>query len=180
MNFFGHLKTVMKHRHLVFVHARKAGIFFQGLTHDLSKFSYEEFWIGVKYYQENRSPNEKERRLFGYSKAWIHHKGRNKHHFEYWIDYSPVTKKMEGIEMPRKYLIEMVCDRMAASKTYQGKDYTNTSPLTYFLGSKDRIMMHENTKKDLEFLLTKLSLEGEKELFRYIRKDFIKNKTSSV
>ena len=94
-NFTGHLSTVLNHRHMVMKHCFKAGIFFRGITHDLSKFSPTEFIQGVKYYQGNRSPNEKERETEGYSKAWIHHKGRNKHHFEYWTDYSPETKKLE-------------------------------------------------------------------------------------
>lgn len=174
MKLLSHLWTVIKHRHHVFINCIKAGIPFQGLTHDLSKFSPSEFFIGVKYYQANRSPNEKERRVYGYSMAWLHHKGRNKHHFEYWLDYSIEKRMLAPIEMPRKYLIEMVCDRIAASKIYQGKNYTDAAPLAYLLNSKDRIMMHENTKIDLEILLTKLSLEGEKALFTYIRKEFKK------
>ena len=87
-NFFGHLKTVVVHRHKVLVHCCKAGIIKRGLLHDLSKFSPTEFCQGVKHYQGNRSPNEMEREIYGFSKAWLHHKGRNRHHFEYWTDYN--------------------------------------------------------------------------------------------
>ncbi len=175
MKLLSHLWTVVKHRHQVFINCIRAGIPFQGFIHDLSKFSYEEFISGVKYYQANRSPNELERRMNGFSAAWLHHKGRNKHHFEYWLDYSPITKQLEPIEMPKKYLIEMVCDRMGASKIYLKKEYNDGSPLGYLLRSKDRIIIHEQTLKDLEFLLTKLQIEGERELFRYIRKEFKKD-----
>lgn len=169
MNAWKHFITISKHRRLVFRHCRKAGLFWQGLVHDLSKFSWAEFSVGVKYYQENRSPNEKERREIGYSTAWLHHQGRNKHHFEYWLDYNPVKKMLSPIEMPPRYLVEMVCDRMAASKVYEGSNYTNASPLEYLLRSKDRIMMHEQTKEDLERLLTLLKDEGEEALFEQLR-----------
>ena len=85
-NFIGHFRTITRHRHKVIAHCRKAGIFWQGLRHDLSKYSPSEFLPGVKYYQGTRSPNEGERDVYGYSLAWMHHKGRNKHHFEYWTD----------------------------------------------------------------------------------------------
>ena len=84
-----HFNTITKHRHRVILHCMKAGIGFQGLFHDLSKYSPKEFMSGARYYQGTKSPNEEERRLYGYSKAWMHHKGRNRHHFEYWTDYSP-------------------------------------------------------------------------------------------
>ena len=90
--FFGHLRTINRHRHKVIAHCAKAGILWQGLRHDLSKYSPTEFIPGVKYFQGTRSPNEAERELNGYSLAWMHHKGRNRHHFEYWIDVDPVEK----------------------------------------------------------------------------------------
>jgi len=176
MNFLKHLRTITRHRHLVLKHCSKSGIFWQGITHDCSKYSPSEFFVGVKYYQENRSPNEKERAAIGYSTAWLHHKGRNKHHFEYWLDYNPVEKKLAPIEMPQKYLIEMFCDRMAASKIYQGKNYTNASPLMYFTNSRDRILMHEKTKEALNVLLVMLKEDGEKAVFQYIRKDLLHRK----
>ena len=80
-NALKHFITVTRHRHKVFVHCVKVGIPLQGLLHDLSKYSLTEFVPGAKYYRGNRSPNEAEREDIGYSKAWMHHKGRNKHHF---------------------------------------------------------------------------------------------------
>ena len=84
-SFWGHLSTITRHRHAVIRHCRKAGIFWQGLRHDLSKYSPTEFWQGVRYYEDGkRSPNEAEREAYGYSLAWMHHRGHNRHHFEYW------------------------------------------------------------------------------------------------
>uniref|UniRef100_UPI0025A03829 DUF5662 family protein n=1 Tax=Klebsiella pneumoniae TaxID=573 RepID=UPI0025A03829 len=82
-----------------------------------------EFIPGAKYFQGTRSPNEVEREKFGYSAAWLHHKGRNRHHFEYWTDYNPKTKTIEPVDMPDRFIIEMFCDRVAASKVYGGEKY---------------------------------------------------------
>ena len=81
-----HFLTITKHRHVVIYHCFKAGILWQGLRHDLSKYSPTEFREGAKFFLGDRSPTEAERREYGYSKAWMHHKGRNRHHFEYWTD----------------------------------------------------------------------------------------------
>ncbi len=164
-----HLKVICHHRHLVIKHARKAGIFWQGLLHDLSKFSPTEFFTGAKYFLGTRSPNERERELFGYSAAWLHHKGRNKHHFEYWNDVNPATKRYEPVKMPTKYLIEMFCDRVAASKTYQGENYTDEHPINYFLRGNAKLSMHKETAETLEMLLRMLAEKGEAETFKFIR-----------
>ena len=166
---FKHFITVTRHRHKVMAHCFKAGIPLQGLMHDLSKYSPQEFISGAKYYTDGRSPNEAERNAVGYSKAWLHHKGRNKHHYEYWMDYSIETKKLEPIEMPIKYFKEMFCDRVAASKIYQGKNYTNAHPLQYYERGKSRIIMHENTKALLEKALIILRDEGEDAAFKFVR-----------
>lgn len=167
--FFGHLKTILKHRHTVIRHCFRAGIGLQGLRHDLSKFSPTEFIPGIKYYLGYRSPNEKERELFGYSSAWMHHKGRNKHHFEYWTDYNTVEKKVMPVKMPRKYVVEMFCDRVAASKIYRKEKYTDSYPLEYFLNGVERRSIHPETSEEIETMLRILSEKGEKEAFKYVR-----------
>lgn len=168
-NLIGHFRTITRHRHKVIAHCRKAGIFWQGLRHDLSKYSPTEFWLGVKYYQGTRSPNEGERDAYGYSLAWMHHKGRNKHHFEYWTDYYPPTKTMQPVKMPLRYVAEMFCDRVAAGKIYQGDKYTDRSPLEYFLSAKSRRVIHPETSALIESLLTMLAEKGEEETFAYLR-----------
>ncbi len=105
MHIWKHFSTITRHRHKVIYHCFKAGIFWQGLRHDLSKYSPTEFMAGAKNYVGNKSPNEKERERYGFSRAWLHHQGRNKHHFEYWVDYNPILNRKEPVEMPTKYLI---------------------------------------------------------------------------
>lgn len=165
-----HFITITRHRNTVALHAFKAGIPLRGLLHDLSKYTPTEFSSGAKFYKDGkRSPNEEERAIYGYSKAWLHHKGRNKHHFEYWTDYNPQIKMVAPVKMPKKYVIEMFCDRVAASKIYQGKNYTEDHPLEYFLRGKPKRSIHSETSDYLEMLLTMLKEKGEKETFRYIK-----------
>ena len=166
---WGHLKTITRHRFLVMVGCFRVGLIRQGLTHDLSKYSPTEFLEGARYYQGNRSPNAAEREDKGYSEAWMHHKGRNRHHYEYWTDMNRQTKCYESVPMPKRYLAEMVMDRIAACKTYEGKAYTQASALNYFLKSRERELMHPKTREELEALLRMLSDRGEGETFRSIR-----------
>lgn len=168
-NVWKHFKTITHHRCLVRQGCFRVGLYWQGLTHDLSKFSPTEFWTGVRYYQGDRSPNTAEREDKGYSEAWMHHKGRNKHHFEYWTDINPATRRYEPVEMPRRYLVEMVMDRIAACKTYQGSAYTDASPLNYLNRARESSCVHPATFRQLHFLLTMLAEHGEEETFAFLR-----------
>ena len=176
MNAWKHLKTVNEHRRLVREGCFAVGLYLQGLTHDLSKYMPSEFLTCAKYYQGYRSPNNAEREDKGYSAAWLHHKGINKHHYEYWIDYSASEGVgAQPVKMPPRYLAEMVMDRIAASKTYNGDKYTDDMPLRYFLKGKPVIVMHKDTKRELEFLLCMLAKQGEAATFSYIRKHVLRN-----
>lgn len=166
----GHFRTITRHRHAVIRNCRRAGILWQGLRHDLSKYSPTEFIPGVKYYVGTRSPNELERADKGYSAAWLHHKGRNRHHFEYWSDYNPVERRVGPVKMPLRYVIEMVCDRMAASRIYLGDKYTDASALDYFVHGKTHRVIHPETSDLCERLLTMLADEGEEKTFAYMRR----------
>ena len=168
--FWGHLKTITHHRHLVMRGCFRMGLIWQGLTHDLSKYSPTEFLAGVRYYQGDRSPNTAEREANGYSLAWMHHKGRNRHHFEYWTDYNPKTRLIEPVKMPLKYVAEMFCDRVAASKIYMKDKYDDGAPLAYFLRAKKTRAIHPETSDLLEKLLTMLRDKGEDYTFAYIRR----------
>lgn len=172
----GHFRTITKHRHAVIRSCCRAGILWQGLRHDLSKYSPTEFIPGVKYYVGTRSPNELERMDKGYSAAWLHHKGRNRHHFEYWSDYNPVERRVGPVKMPLRYVIEMVCDRMAASKIYLGDKYTDASALDYFVHGKSHRVIHPETSDLCERLLTMLADEGEEKTFAYMRRLLKENK----
>ena len=173
MKAWKHFCTITHHRRLVRHYCFMAGLYWQGLTHDLSKYSWVEFKVGAKYYQGNRSPNNAERETIGYSTAWLHHKGRNKHHLEYWIDYNfdpDAPEGMSGYKMPIRYVAEMFCDRVAASKTYNKEKYTDKDPITYFMSRKAHRFIHPETEAFIEKLLKMLSVIGEEKTFAYIRK----------
>ena len=172
-----HFKTITSHKFKVMKYCFRSGLYLQGLLHDCSKYSPTEFWEGARFYQGNRSPNNKAKEVNGYSRAWLHHKGRNKHHFEYWIDYDMKSPRViEGLDMPRRYVAEMVMDRIAASQVYQKDAYTRESAYRYFLRAKDRLwIISDNTNHDLEMLLKMAAEQGEEAVFRYVKTTYLKN-----
>lgn len=167
-----HFKTITEHKILVMENCFRVGLYKQGLLHDMSKYSWTEFRTGVLYFDGTQSPNTVERIKTGLSRAWLHHKGRNKHHYEYWIDYSVEHPgELTGCRMPYRYVAEMFCDRVAASKVYKGKNYTDACAYEYFAPNKDRLLLHPETKKELLTLLLMLRDEGEEKAFSYLKKE---------
>lgn len=147
--FFGHLHVVNKHRFKVFCLCVRAGIPWRGLVHDLSKYSFVEFLEGARYFSKDFSPILTCKKVNGYSEAWLHHKGRNKHHYEYWYDYATIEPTPV---IPYKYFVEMVCDALAAGMTYKGKNWTKEYQLNYWMKVRETAKI--NPKMD--FLLTKV------------------------
>ena len=176
-NFYGHLSTILHHKNLVRHYCFKAGLYKQGIMHDWSKYNPIEFFAGVKYYQGGkRSPNFAEKEDKKYSSAWLHHKGRNKHHFEYWIDYGiNCDTIIKGVPMPRRYVAEMIMDRISASRVYLGDAYTDQAPYQYLKKGIGHLwFVHPETLSQLEFLLRMLSERGEDDTLYYIRYHFLK------
>ena len=174
-NFIGHLHTINKHRFKVFILCCKAGIPIQGLTHDLSKYSPTEFFEGVKYYAKHKySPIMNCKRENGYSLAWLHHKGINKHHHEYWFDYAAPLK---APVIPFKYCVEMICDMIAASKTYQGKNYTTMSSYYYWNKVRDDCMVNRKIQGFITEVLELLGAYGENIVInkKYLKKIYDKH-----
>ena len=176
-NALGHLKTVAHHKALVFDLARRAGIAGQGVVHDLSKLSPTEFLVGVEYFQGDRSPNAAERHDKGCSEAWMHHKGNNRHHYEYWTDMRDGGDgTLYGVPMPTRYLVEMMCDRIAACKVYKKNAYTDSAPLEYFQSelAVGNLPMHPDSAAFLYTLLSLVAQMGEDDALRYVREVIVK------
>lgn len=181
-----HFKTITHHKKLVMEGCFAVGLYRQGLLHDLSKYSPTEFLIGAKYYQGTRSPNNAEREDIGYSSAWLHHKGRNRHHYEYWMDYNSraaatgpdgrISDAIIPAKMPGRYVVEMFMDRIAACKTYRGDAYTDADPWNYYEGGRAGDFMHPQTRALLEELLIMLRDEGEERTFAHIRRHLSKKR----
>ncbi|BAK48186.1 MAG: DUF5662 family protein [Lachnospiraceae bacterium] len=179
MQIWNHFRTITYHRFLVMYNCFQCGLYWQGLTHDLSKYSPVEFLNGCRFYQGTMSPNNAERESRGYSASWLHHKGRNKHHLEYWIDYS--LKKdppLIGMKMPERYVVEMLCDRIAASRVYQRDAYTRRSAWEYYQKGIEvnRALLHPESRKLLEKLLRIAARRGERAAFSYARHYVLKKK----
>ena len=169
-NFFGHLSVVIRHRHKVFINCWRCGIPFRGLVHDLSKFSPTEFFESVRYFQGNRSPIGACRRATGVSYAWLHHKGRNKHHLEYWTDPDCAVQPM----MPYKYAVECVCDKLAATKTYAKKNYTPEMPLMHWQKYGNKVKANPKSMEFIERVFLDIMRLGEKSVMnrRYMKKTY--------
>ncbi len=166
---FAHFYTITKHKMIVTRLCFKMGLYKQGLLHDLSKYTPVEFFSGVRYYQATRSPNDAEKEKYGYSLSWLHHKGRNKHHWEYWID-----RTREGIisgKVPVNYIKESVCDRIAACMTYQKEEYTDASAYTYFTKGSDQHLMHKESAKKMLIYLELVKEMGIDKAFIIIKND---------
>ena len=158
--FFGHLKTVTKHKFWVWYYMSKCGQGWRGLWHDMSKLSPTEFWESVKYYSGTRSPIDACKEDKGISFAWMHHKGRNPHHYEYWQDN--FDNGGEAKEMPWKYKVEMICDYLAAARAYMGKNFTYAAEYKWWQGkmSKPR-RQHPNDMAFVDRILGQLAYEEE-------------------
>lgn len=162
-----HFFTITKHRHIVMYLCFKVGLFKQGLLHDLSKYSYTEFFNSIKYYSGIKSPIGLERNDKGYSLVFLHHKGHNKHHWEYWYDPYALNRH---ISMPDHYLIESVLDRIAAAKVYLKENYTNASPYEYFINDiQITNYMLDDEYRRYAYLLNYLKENGEKELLNHLK-----------
>ncbi|MDD3185346.1 MAG: DUF5662 family protein [Anaerostipes sp.] len=173
MNIWGHFKTITKHKILVAKGCFRLGLYYQGIMHDMSKYSPVEFIPGIKYYKGTESPNNTERKKYGVSMAWLHHKGRNKHHFEYWLDYSLDRSNIGyvGMKIPKCYMAEMFVDRVSAGKIYNGASFQQTDPLDYFTKGIGGTIMHAASREYLTMLLTMYAKDGDEATFEYLKLD---------
>ncbi len=144
-NAKNHFNKIHTHRKWVRHYGKMMGLSkWQAWTHDLSKYSPIEFFESVKYYQGNRSPIDACKEANGVSYAWMHHKGRNPHHYEYWQDN--FDRGGTPVMMPYKYAIEMLCDYLAAGRAYMGDKFTYKGELEWWYKKRQNCAMHLHTK----------------------------------
>ncbi len=167
-NFLKHVKIIRTHRKYVRNACFKAGLFWQGLTHDLSKYSITEMLI-CKYYSGKRSPHQNAREVLGYSPSWIHHYHTNKHHFQFWWDEDE-EGKIIPMKMPYKYVIESFCDMLGASKAYNPNDWAPDLLLCYWdqkcVGKR---IMHDKSTNLVDFLIHKMYDLGEEDFWSWYK-----------
>ena len=165
-----HFKLITKHRWIVFKLCSKVGMPWRGFTHDLSKYGFTEFYESAKYYVGYKSPIQVAREERQYSLAWLHHKGRNKHHEEYWYDWNAPIK---APIIPYKYAIEMLCDNLSAGIVYKGKEFTKDYPLWYWNNKKSKELFHPKMVDFFEDIFTEISKQG---IDKVLKKDILKQK----
>lgn len=156
-NIVGHFMVITRHKWVVFKLCCKVGQPWRGLVHDLSKYSPTEFWEGVKYFNGKHSPITDAKKDKGYSQAWLHHKGRNKHHTDYWVDLSAPDKTPI---IPYPYVAEMLCDKLAAGLIYKGKEWTKEYELDYWLNERDKTLVNDQVEALITEFLTQVSKDG--------------------
>lgn len=172
--FFKHLHLVNKHRFYVCRNCFIAGQYKRGLLHDLSKYSPTEFLESVKYYQGDRSPIDACKEINGWSKAWMHHKGRNRHHWEYWID-NINNGYPEAILMPYEFAVEMLCDYIGAGQAYEGKNWTPGRQYMWWIRKRHNVLMHPVIKDFITTVLGEMAAEqGELSYTIYLKPKFLK------
>lgn len=157
-NFWKHITRIIRHKHYVFRWCCKCGMPVRGLLHDLSKFSPVEFWESVRFFSDSESPINVSKRVNGYSEAWQHHKGRNPHHYEYWIDALDYGGK--PIQMPKKYAYEMICDYLGAGQAYNPKGWTYQKEFDWWnnrCATCEGMAMHPKTKQFVTIVLSRLA-----------------------
>ncbi len=162
-NMIKHFNLITKHKWIVFKLSVRAGIPIRGFLHDFSKYSPEEFFEGVKYYIGIHSPITECKKKEGYSKAWLHHRGRNKHHPEYW--YDEYSKDSTPI-IPCKYVIEMLCDKISASKIYKGKEWSMKYQIEYWDREKEILHINENVKQFISEVFDEIDKLGIKKVLK--------------
>lgn len=157
-NIVKHFITITQHKILVFKLSIKAGIPWRGFMHDFSKYSFTEFFESAKYYTDGKkSPIAKCKAEKGYSEAWLHHKGRNKHHHEYWVDELAPDKTPI---IPYKYAAEMLCDKLAAGIVYRGKNWTKEYQLSYWNKEKEKIRTNDKIRDFITEALEMIARDG--------------------
>lgn len=172
-NTFAHFGKICKHKWWVFYYCCKAGIPWRGIKHDMSKFSPTEFWESVRYYQGTRSPIDACKEEKGVSKAWLHHKGRNRHHYEYYQDN--FDKGGTPLKMPYKDTIEMFCDYLGAGRAYMGKNFSYASELNWWKNKISKpLAMHKVQKEFCTTMFTNLAYDETKLKRKYVTEMYIR------
>lgn len=163
--YWKHFKTICKHKAVVYSECKACGIMWQGIVHDMSKFGPTEFASSARHFQGNRSPIEAEKEMRGYSVAWLHHKGHNPHHWEYWTDYDSNGEIIVN-KIPSNYVIEMICDWIGAGKVYGGGNWSQSDPLDYYNKVRAGRHIHPQTEMLIINLLKLIRDEGLEEFHR--------------
>ena len=172
VRLFKHLQVITRHKYYVAKYCFKFHLYYRGIFHDMSKYSSAELFPSAHYFTGSMSPQVRERQDYdGYSYMSVHHCCRNSHHYQYHVDFT--ESKILVIAMPYKDVIEMVCDSLAASIVYAGKEnYNRTIPYAYFKEHMNGYAMHPATKAFLLYVFKEYELND----FKNLKNSILTNK----
>ena len=117
--------------------------------HDNSKYQSEELLPYARYfYPANKVTEDIEE---DFNKAWLHHIHENKHHWNHWVIVED-GGKLKPLDMPKEYIIEMVCDHFSFA-------FTKNNPkelFDWYDKNKNKMILSSNTRKEYENILNKI------------------------
>lgn len=157
IKYWKYMKYVIGHKWYVMLECFKCGLYWRGITHDLSKLLPSEFIPYAQYFYGNQSKDGINRgRKNGsyragetiddrFNYAWLLHQKRNKHHWQYWV--LPLDDGgVKIFEIPEKYMLEMICDWNGAGMAINGKKDT----LNWYNKNKEHMQLNPKTRANIE------------------------------
>jgi len=159
--FFRYMSYLLRHKYFVAKECFKNRLYWQGIIHDLSKFRRDEFVPYMNYFYDHKDEINRGRDESGYYKptdtgdkafdfAWLLHQKRNKHHWQWWI-LPEDNGGVKVLEMPYKYMLEMLCDWKGAGMA-QGNKYAGGVEAWYWR-NRDKMQLHPNTRAYIEQII---------------------------
>lgn len=148
MKYWNNLCYILQHKWYVLLECWKEGLYWQGILHDMSKFSLTEFLAYAKrfHHEQETSSEQVAQDETAFQYAWLHHQHHNKHHWNYWVVNQV---RQEAVPMPQKYLVEMVCDWKAMAR--KGK----ISHTEHYRNHAQNLILHPETRRQLDSIMKK-------------------------
>ncbi len=157
---FAYMRYVLRHKWFVFVGGvRTRAPLWRLVVHDWSKFTRSEWGPYVRqFYAPDGSNRAGVRRKDGgydlaeqpyeFQRAWLGHQRRNKHHWQAWVLLGD-NGQLVPIEMPERYVREMVADWIGAGRAITGQ----WDPRPWYEKNRSLMVLHDETRVRVEQLL---------------------------
>lgn len=171
---YQYAKYVLKHKLFVMLECFKRKMYWQGITHDLSKFLPSEWFPYARHFYNADGTKKTVRDGTGYYKptdtgdkafdmAWFLHQKRNRHHWQWWV----LPEDGGGVKvlpMGFKYAKEMWCDWISAGRAQGVEDWYN--PKRWYEKNRGKMQLCPATRSLVEFWLDyeAIDLPHEKEV----------------
>lgn len=154
---WGNLKYLSRHKWFVF----RAGLWTKApllslIIHDWSKLLPSEWFPYAEHFFSNKEegayfhqPGDPQKIRF--DTAWLKHLHRNPHHWQHWILQND-EDGLKILDMPDKYIREMVADWLGAGRVQTGK----WGVREWYAKNRQNIKVTEQTRKRVEEIMDSL------------------------